>query len=118
MGPWPNSWFEGPHAPAPSPEEGPWTWESLAQSQQRWWAQWTEAGQTWLQWWLSSVPQVAWPPVGVIIEPSPLEAPPVTIDAILRAPVPAREARPGRARKAPSAKRRESHHGVSGARHH
>jgi hypothetical protein len=119
MGPWPNTWMERPHAPAPSPEEGPWTWESVAQGQQRLWAQWTEASQTWLQWWMTSLPQMSWPPVGVVIDPAPLEAPPSSPGPLLaRAPVTpdAGNAKAPRARRSAPARRDAPK--LNGGRHH
>lgn len=117
MGPWPNTWLDRPHAPAPSPEEGPWTWESIAQSQQRLWEQWTQAGQTWLQWWMTSLPQMAWPPVGVVIDPSPLESPPSTFGPVI-ARAPAAKAARQRSTSPPGPRARRETPKASGTRHH
>ncbi len=67
-----------PHGPAqPLPEEGAWTWDSVALTQQRLWQHWLEAGSTWLTWWAGSLPPMGWPPVGQVLPPAADPAPPL-----------------------------------------
>lgn len=40
-------------------------------AQQRFWAEWTDAGRLWMSWWMNSLPLVGWPPIGTVLPPVP-----------------------------------------------
>lgn len=42
--------------------------------QQRWWAEWSEAGQLWTSWWVSQWPPLVWPSAPTMTRTDPTPA--------------------------------------------
>ncbi len=51
-----------------------WRWNEVMETQQRFWTECAEAGQIWLSWWVSVLPPMNWPPVGVVLPPGETKA--------------------------------------------